>query len=247
MNDPNEKAVEITLRIPGGWNGPAELLERMPEGYRLEPESLFLPDGTEIEFMPMAPDGQFPQIFKSSCRRPARPEELAVVSRYTVNVGLKGPGGSRESAHRMMQAGAAIVHAGGAGVFIDGSALAHGGEDWVAMTEDGGPDAMSFAFASIVRGRQDVYTMGMQAMGFPDIVMSRADADAGEGETIIEIIRYVCSSGRPVDVGHLLADTMRPRFQVVSKGSDDFDPQSPLHNPFGRLKIVSAKDVAEGN
>jgi hypothetical protein len=247
MNESNDGRVQITLRIPGAWNGPAELLGRMPEGYRLESENLLLPDGTEIEIIPMAPDGQFPQIFKSSCRRPASPDELAVVSRYTVNVCLKGPGGSMESAHRMMQAGAAIVRAGGAGVFIDGSAMAHGGDGWIAMTDDGGPDALSFAFASIVRGRQEVYTMGMQAMGYPDIVMSRADADAGEGETIVEIIRYVCSSGRPVDVGHIFADERGPRFQIVSKGSDDFDPQSTLHNPFGRLKIVSAKDVAEGN
>ncbi|HVW00248.1 MAG TPA: hypothetical protein VHB77_07910, partial [Planctomycetaceae bacterium] len=237
MNEPsdNENAVRITLRIPGDWSHPREVLARMPAGYQLEPESMTLPDGSRVEFDAIPSDAQFPQIFASSCRRPPTDDEKAIVSRYTVNLALTGPGGSMELAQRMMQAAAAIVQAGGAGVFIDGSALAHGGQDWVAMTDDGGPDALSFAFASIVQGRQEVYTMGMQALGFPDIVMSRADADAGDGGTIIEIIRYICSSGRPVDVGHILADEMGPRFQVVSKGSDDFDPQSTLHNPFGRL------------
>jgi len=88
--------------------------------------------------------------------------------------------------------------------------------------------------------------MGMQAMGFPDLLMSPTDVDE-QGRTIIEMIRYVCSGGRPVDVGHVLADELGPRFQVVARTIDDFDARSPMHNPFGRLKIVSARDIAEGN
>ena len=244
----NETGVspQITLRIPGAWSHPKELLERIPEGFGLGPETLLLPDGTEIEFTPMAPDGQFARIFESSCRRPPTDDELAVLARYSVNVGLSGPGGSLESALAMMQAGAAIVEAGGAGVFIDNSAMAHGGRDWVAMTDDGGPDAISFAFAAIIRGSHEAYTMGMQVMGFPDLLMRSADVDE-RGETIVEIIRYICSADRPIEIGHLLADEFGPRFQVVANESDEFEAQSVMHNPYGRLKIVSVKEIAEGN
>lgn len=164
----------ITLRIPGDWSHPRELVERLPAGFCLTPQALAVPNGAKIDFIPLAPDDQFASIFRSSCRRPPTDEELAIVARYTVNVGLTGPGGSLESALTMMQAGAAIVRAGGAGVFIDNSALAHGGNDWLEMTDDGGPDAISFAFASIVRGRDEVYTMGMQVMGFPNLLLVRA-------------------------------------------------------------------------
>lgn len=237
---------QITLRIPGAWSHPGELIERLPEGYRLSPDALILPDGTSVEFIPMPPDGEFPHIFESSCRRPANDDELEVVARYTVNVGLSGPGGSLTSARAMMQAGAAIVRAGGAGVFIDNSALAHGGEGWIELADDGGPDAISFAFTSIIRGRQEVYTMGMQVMGFPDIRMQEADIDE-QGDTIIDIIRYVCGGNRPIGVGHVLADERGPRFQIVANTKDEFPADSPMHNPFGCLKLVSAKDVAEGN
>src|SRR6187402_1404136 len=98
----------ITLRIPGDWAHPGELLERLPEGYRLTPDTLFLPDKTPIEFNPMEPDDQFPKIFEGSCRRQPHDDELATVGRYTVNVALSGPGGSIESALAMMQAGSAI-------------------------------------------------------------------------------------------------------------------------------------------
>ncbi|MBI3862663.1 MAG: hypothetical protein HY290_12300 [Planctomycetia bacterium] len=239
-------APRIVLRIPGNWSHPGELLERLPEEFRLTPDALVLPDGTEVDFTPMPADGQFSQVFQSACRRPPAEDELAVLARYTVNVVLGGPGGSLESARTMMQAGAAFVRAGAAGVFIDNCALAHGGSDWLAMTDDGGPEAISFAFASIVRGRQKLYTMGMQTMGFPDLLMQSADVDE-RGEMVIEIIRYVCAGDKPIDVGHVLADEHGPRFQIVARDSDEFEAGSAMHNPYGRLKIVSVKDIAEGN
>lgn len=244
----NEAGVppQITFRIPGAWAHPGELLERLPAGFRLGPDGMLLPDGTEIEFTPVPPDEQFPHIFETACRRPPQDVELDILGRYTVNVVLSGPGGSLDSALKMMQAAAAIVRAGAAGVFIDNSAMAHGGDDWLAMTEDGGPDAISFAFAAIIRGEQEVYTMGMQVMGFPDLLMRSSDVDP-QGETIVEIIRYVCGGDRPIDVGHLLADELGPRFQVVAKVWDEFETGSSMHNPYGRLKIASAKDIAEGN
>jgi hypothetical protein len=195
----------ITLRIPGNWSHPGELLERLPPGFHLTPEHFTLPDGTKLDFVPVPPDDEFAGIFKSSCRRPPTRDELAILASYSVNVALTCPGGSLESALTMMQAGAAIVRAGAAGVFIDNSALAHGGETWLELTEDGGPEAISFAFASIVRGREEVYTMGMQVMGFPNLLMRSCDVD-DRGETVIELIRYICGGGRPIGVGHILAD-----------------------------------------
>jgi len=239
-------APQIVLRIPGAWAHPGELLNALPEGHRLTPEALQLPDGSEIEFTPLPPDGEFARVFQSACRRPPRADERAVLGRYSVNVALSGPGGSLDAARTMLQAGAAIVRAGAAGVFIDNSALAHGGADWLAMADDGVPEAISFAFASIIRGRHEVYTMGMQTMGFPDLLMQAADVDE-RGETMIEIIRYVCGGDRPIDVGHVLADEQGPRFQIVARETDDIEPPSSMHNPYGRLKIVSMKDIGERN
>lgn len=241
-----DTTVRVTLRIPGNWAHPGELIERMPAGFRLTPEALLLPDGTEIELTPMPPDDQFAQIFRSSCRQPAEDDELEIVDGYTVNIGLTGPGGSTAAALAMMQAGAAIVRAGGAGVFIDNSGVAHGGRKWIEMTEDGGPDAVSFAFVGIVRGRQEVWTMGMHVMGLPDIVMSRADADP-DGDTIIEVIRYLCHGSKPIGDGHLLADEDGPRFRALTTSDYELAAGSPMHNPFGRLKLVSMKEIAENN
>jgi len=244
----NERAAQVTvaLRIPGKWSHPKELIERLPAGYRFTPDALLLPDGTQVTFGAMAADDQFARIFRSSCRQPPAEEELATVDDYTVNVLLSAPGGSTQAARTMMRAGAAIVRAGGAGVFIDNSALAHGGGHWLEMTEDGGPDALSFAFVTIVRGQSEVWTMGMHVLGLRDVLMKRADVEEN-GFDIIEVIRYLARGEKQIDDGHVLADLDGPRFQAFVQASPGELTRTPMHNPFGRLKLVSMRDVAETN
>ena len=112
-------SIQVHMRIPGRWSHPRELIQRLPADCRFTRAALVLPDGKQVEFDAMEPDDQFPRIFRSACRRPAADAELATVDGYTVNALLSGPGGSMEAARTMMQAGAALVRAGGAGVFID--------------------------------------------------------------------------------------------------------------------------------
>jgi hypothetical protein len=245
MNDP-PAPITIALRIPGKWSHPKELIQRLPAGCRLTGETLILPDATQVGFGAMAADGQFAQIFRSSCRQPATEDELATVDGYTVNVFLSGPGGSMQAARTMMRAGAALVRAGGAGVFIDNSTLAHGGGHWLEMTEDGGPDALSFAIVAIVRGQAEVWTMGMHVLGLRDIVMKRADLETGDID-IIDVIRYLSGNDKPIEDGHVLADFNGLRFQAFTQASPDKLAGSPMHNPFGRLKLVSMRDIAETN
>jgi len=146
----------------------------------------------------------------------------------------------------MMQAGAAVVRAGGAGVFIDNSGLAHGGQHWLEMTDDGGPDALSFAFVAIISGQNEVWTMGMHVLGLRDLVMKRADVEA-DGFDIVEVIRYMSQSETPIGDGHILADLNGPRFRAFTQDGAEELAGSPMHNPFGRLKLVSMRDIAETN
>jgi hypothetical protein len=246
----SDSKVEIAMRIPAQWGHPQELLERLPEGVRMTPEAMILSDGTKIGVNFANADDQFAAIFRSSCRRPPTAEEAATVDDYTVNALLHGPGGSAAAARKMMQAAAVLVGAGGAGVFIDNSAVAHGGETWLQLTDDGGADALSFAFVAIVGGRNEAYTLGMHVLGLRDVVMKRTDAESDEFG-IIDVVRYMAASERPIDDGHILADLSGPRFQAFVDQGVDHDaagpPGSPLFNPFGRLKIVSLRDVAEQN
>ncbi|HEX5102609.1 MAG TPA: hypothetical protein VFV87_02280 [Pirellulaceae bacterium] len=243
MTDATEP-ITIDFRIPGTWTHPRELVQALPPGCRMTGEALILEDGTEVEFGAMEADGQFAEIFCSSCRRPPTDEELERVERYTVNVILSGSGGSLEQAHAMMRAAAAMVKAGGAGVFIDNSGLAHGGEIWLEMTEEGSSDAISFAYVAIIGNASEVWTMGMHALGLREVVMKKADCDAFD---ITEVIRYLARGDKPVANGHVLADLDGPQFQCIVQDSPSERLRGAMRNPFGRLKLVSVRDIGEIN
>lgn len=239
--------ITVAFRIPGRWASPRELVERLPDDCRVTAEGkLVVPGGEPVELSGMPADDQFAGIFRGSCRHPATADELAVVDSYAVNILLRGPGGSLAAARGMMQAAAAVVRAGGAGVFIDNSALAHGGENWLAMTDDGSPDAISFAFVAIVRGRADVWTMGMHVLGLPDVVMSRTDVEVGEFD-IVEMIRYLAAGDKPVGDGHLIGDLDGIQFRTAAQTAPPELSRGPMHNPFGRLRLVNLRDIAESN
>jgi hypothetical protein len=54
-------------------------------------------------------------------------------------------------------------------------------------------------------------------------------------------------AAKPVEDGHVLADLDGPRFQVLAAESPADMRGSPMHNPFGRWKLVSMGDVAKQN
>ncbi|MFN9717890.1 MAG: hypothetical protein ACK58L_04295 [Planctomycetota bacterium] len=218
----------------------------MPEGVQLREDRIILEDGSELGFVPMDSDDQFAGIFASSCRRPATRSELDVLRNYTVNIGLSGQGGSMESARSMMKAAAIILRAGGAGVFIDNSGLAHGASDWLELTADDSSDAVSFAYLSVIEGQQEVWTIGFHAMGRPDLSMRRADLDEDE-ESIMEIIDDMLSGNAFIGDGHLFAGPDGPRFRAVAEHCDRFAPDNPMHNPLGRLKLIRMRDIRSGN
>jgi hypothetical protein len=229
----------VNLRIPGRWSHPKDLIKRLPNSCRLTPEAMILPDGARIDLGFFPPDDQFPGIFRSSCRCPPTGKELATADGYKVNVTLSGRGGSMEAARTIMKAAAMIVRAGGAGVFIDNSALAHGGKLWIEMTEDGGIDALSFAFAGIVQDKIEVWTIGMHVLGLHDIVLERAEFE--KGFDVVELIRFMVRGDKPIGDGYILVGVNGPGFRCCAEHSDTIKISSPMHNPFGRLRLVKVR------
>jgi hypothetical protein len=83
-------------------------------------------------------------------------------------------------------------------------------------------------------------------LGLRDVVMQRSDIEE-RGFDIVEVIRYLAAGEKPIGDGHILGDLDGPRFQAFAEPSPADLADSPMHNPFGRLKLVSIKDVAERN
>jgi hypothetical protein len=242
--DKTTPSIIVDLRIPGRWSNPKDLIGRLPNGCRITPQSLTLPEGARMDLGFFPPDEQFPKIFRSICRRssPSK-KELASVDGYKLNVTLSGRGGSMEAARAIMKAAAMIVRAGGAGVFIDNSALAHGRELWIEMTEDGGIDALSFAFVNIVQANKDIWTAGMHVLGLRDMVLRRGDIE--REFDIVELIRAMVRGDKLV--GNILSDGNGSWFNCYEEDCDPKMAGTPMHNPFGRLRLEKLRDTANKN
>jgi len=238
--------VEIALRIPGTWSSLQQLKDSLPDCTQLTDAKVSLKDGWECDYFILPADSEFPRIFRSSCRRIPTREEQKKVSNYTFSVGLSGPGGSLEAAFQMMKAASVFIEAGGAGVFIDNSGLAHGGQDWLNMCDMGGTDSISYAFVALIRGLSEVWTMGFQALGIPDLRMARLDSEQ-DPDSIIDIIRYMAAAEVRVEHGHLIADGQGPLFKVLETSCSRFKLGSPMYNPFGYLKLERTRGSVSDN
>jgi len=108
----------------------------------------------------LPPDDEFPRVFEGACRRLPSRRDRRTIESYGVNVCLAGPGGSLEAAIRMLMAGAAVVQAGGAGVFVDNSGRAHPSRDWIDLADS-----------------PDLWSVGMHVFGLCDAVIKRGDDD----------------------------------------------------------------------
>lgn len=238
-------SVIVDLRIPGPWSHPGDLIRRLPDSCRVTSQGLVLPDGARIDLRFFPPDKQFPRIFRSSCRHPPTEKELAIVDGYALMATLSGVGGSMKAARTIMKAAAILVQAGGAGIFIDNSVLAHGGELWLEMVEDGGMDALSYAFAGIVQTNGEIWTIGMHVLGLCDMVLKRTDIE--KDFDIVELIRSMVREGRPIGNGHILAGVNGSRYSCFAANGDPMRLNLPTRNPFGRVRLTNLQHAAGKN
>ncbi|MHC4421447.1 MAG: hypothetical protein ACYS1E_12740 [Planctomycetota bacterium] len=230
---------EIVLRIPGSWSGPENLARALPPGHRYAADRLHLPDGDVVEVIPLPPDDEFPRVFAGACRRRLAHRDRETIDRYGVNVCLAGPGGSLGAAIRMLQAGAAVVRAGGAGVFVDNSGRAHPSRDWIELAEAPDDGSAYQAFVSLFAGKTDLWSVGMHVFGLCDAVIKRAGDDEAACFDLTSFLGYTLLPEVVIVDGDYAGDYegSPPRFLLRKEVPAFPPPGSPLHNPYGRWRL----------
>ncbi len=229
---------EVTLRIPGAWREPAEFFEKLPPGCRSTEHGLVLDDGTEFELNVLPADEEFPRIFAGACSKMPLDEECERIENYRVNMCLTGRGGSIEAAKRIMQAAAAVLEAGGAGVFVDNSGIAHGATDWQTLLSDADNGGVYWAFVSAVSSESEVYSLGMHILGFRDAIIPSTGNSEYDSRTLHSFLGYTAFSGAAIEDGELFGDAVLPTFRAYSQPDDRVPEDAPMFNPHGRWRLV---------
>jgi hypothetical protein len=230
---------QVTLRIPGVWTGPQEFVERLPQGVRCTGEELVLADGARFEFNPLPTDQEFPAIFAQSCPKLPTEQERADIEDFTVNICLTGPGGSLTAARQIMAAGAAVLEAGGAGVFIDNCGLAHGASDWLTLLDSADDGGAYWAFVATVRGEAEIYSMGMHVLGCRDAIIPSTGDEEYDRRTLHSFLGYTAFSGALLHDGDIVNDPTLPTFRVATQADDRVPNDAPMFNPYGRWKLAT--------
>jgi hypothetical protein len=233
------RVLEVTLRIPGAWSRPEEFYEALPSGCRCTAEGLVMPDGTEFELHALPADEEFPRVFAGSCAKLPTESERAAIEDYQVNICLTGSGGSIEAAKRLMAGAAAVLAAGGAGVFVDNSGIAHGASDWLTLFDSADDGGVYWAFVMAVQSEEEVYSLGMHVLGFRDAVIPSTGNQEYDSRTLHSFLGYTAFSGATLRDGEIVGDAILPTFRVHSQSDDRVEPGAPMFNPYGRWRLVA--------
>lgn len=232
----NENGVlEVFLRIPGPWRRSQELQSRLPAGFHFDGDRLATPVGS-VELQTLSVDREFPRIFRMSCRRPLQRKEDNGLDQYGMNVAVIARAGSMSAVQQVLKASAGLIQAGGFGVFIDNSLLAHSGSDWLELAENSDdPQAIFYAFVNLARIRGDIRSHGMHVLGQRDSVANQEYLPSLEN-----FLRTTCANTTDWGEGAIFADQEGRQFVLRAEPDRGISPNHPARNPYGRWRLEPA-------
>jgi hypothetical protein len=243
-----EKCVQprITLRIPGPWSTVEDLVEQLPRGWNLKGEWLHPADGPPMSVETMPADGVFPMVFETVLRRPARADELENIRTYRSNAGVTFDGGSLFAAKHLLNATAAIIRAGGWGVFVDNGLISHGGSDWLDLSSAcADPMAVFYAYVSYAKLESHIQSHGMHVFGMRDAIISYDGDQETRLRSMEDFLRESCCDGRQWSSGELFRDEDGQNYQLQSVDDrSPFGPGHPVTNPFGRWFLAKKGELS---
>ena len=241
---------EVVLCIPGPWDSSSALADEISAsgtGYLLEGTVLRDTDtGYACELVLQRADPELAADFAKAGPHWARTEAMADIDTHRTVAYLVAPGGSREAADAMMRAGAAIIDAGGLGVKVDSTGIAHAPAYWIDMSEQLEALTAHRALVVYVAGA-DVYSCGMHNFGLPEAITS-ADNKTEAADMLRFFTRYLLEHAPQLEDGHTFSVSEgKPVYRVERAEAIDYGAGSLFNNPYGAWRLVPLAAEKKGN
>lgn len=236
----SESEVEIVLCIPGPWVDRGELVERIvkeSEGYifagmvlmHMETKQVF-----ELEFD--EPDERLLSAFEAAGPHWKNTPEMEKISSHKSVCYLISKGGSIEAAHSIMEAANALIKAGGLGVKVESTGLAHPPKDWEEQCK------YNYLFKShssyvVYITSEYVYSCGMHNFGLPDAIVNSTASD-NPVELLRVFTHYILSESPELKEGQTFSvDSNSPVYRIKRHPPIDYGEDSLFNNPFGMWQL----------
>lgn len=192
----------------------------------------------ELEFGPA--DARMVRAFHAAGPHWRGTPEMEAIAGHRAVAYLVGPGGSREAAEGLMQAAAALLRAGGLGVKVESSGIAHPPAQWLEWCDELFLFLAHRALVVYVSGDGETRSCGMHNLGLPDAVTE------GHGQLPADLLRdfthYLFTEAPVIRKGQTFAAAAEaPLYRLHSARGDVYEDDSLFNNPYGawRLSAVS--------
>lgn len=232
---------EIVLCIPGPWKDRSELLTRIVEsdsGYLFAGQILMNRESKQACRLDYAEqDSHMVKAFNAAGYHWQNTPEMASIGTHQSVVYLIGEGGSREHAEAMMLAAEALLKAGGLGVKVESSGVAHGPIAWADMCQNLDLFSAHRALVIYITTGPQVYSCGMHNLGLRDAITTIEDK-----QNAVELLRiftwYQLTASADLMAGQTFAiDVEADIYRLREHKGIDYGEGSLFYNPYGTWEL----------
>jgi len=245
-------SVTTVIGIPGKWNDREELMRSIAgtrDGYVLILNHMHnLHDKSEppIEVELYEHEPAMREAFRYAGKHTFTEEQLEQIDQHTQTVYLIGPGGSPENLARLTRAATAVLKAGGLGVKIESTGLAHTPENWLHFVNSNYGDLRYlFLYVTYLQNEQGVYSVGMQNLGLPEAIISlEEEAEPQDAlDQIQSFLTYLVMEKPAMLNGDTFSlKKSAPRYEVTREYCTFWPSDDLFHNPFGYWRLSRQKE-----
>jgi hypothetical protein len=237
--------LSIVLGIPGPWHDIEELAQATAQhssefGLR-QGQLVRLDDDKHFQIELMERDPQLRQYYALANRRSLTEDDLAQIDAHQSTAYLIGPGGSLEGAQDMLQAGAALLQAGGYAVKVETSGTAHSTRDWLAQAKrrDTHVGALYITYVALVSKSETVYSCGMHNMGFADALVSASLGMAQAADLLRGFLMGVLHEKPILFSGQsTMGDGDGGTYRLTHEDCHTYPQDDPFYNPYGMWRLT---------
>lgn len=232
------------LCIPGPWLSRSELVEKIvrgASGYLFAGQVLMHMQTRQtcaLEFH--AADPRMGAAFRAAGPHWADTADMRRIDSHAAVVYLVADGGTPLQAEALMQAAAALLDAGGLGVKVESSGVAHAPDAWRELCSDLHLFSAHRAYVLYITGPQ-VHSCGMHNLGLRDAIVENDGDTSGAVELLRVFTRYLFTESPTIRAGQTFSAAQdEPAYRLLDDAGPAYDADSLFANPFGFWRLVPA-------
>lgn len=233
---------DMVLCIPGPWADTTALIRRLAGvsgGYLFAGRILMCMETRfSCELVFEGPDERMSRAFAVAGPHWRDTADMTAIAGHRSVVYLVASGGGRQNAESLMRAGAALVRAGGLGVKVESTGLAHAPAVWLDHCEN---LYLFFAHRALViyLTGEEVCSCGMHNLGLRDAVTDSLGDTATATELLRVFTRYLFTETPTLRAGQTFSAAKdAPVYRIEAEDTQTYDEGSLFHNPYGLWRLV---------